>query len=137
MLDAFRSKDSFIVDTYEKGPLSYKFESKTFKNLFFEELINRDFFEFEKRSITGFGAKKYILTDYGESIRETILSELGYDLEETLSKLGTPHDYLYILTFFGLDEGRMHEELSKIQTLDRKLTATERAYEGKRTGYGI
>lgn len=136
MLDTFRSKDSFILDTYEKGPLSYKFESETFKNVFIEELLNRDYFKFEKRSIIGFGTKEYVLTDYGDSVRDTILSEL-YDLPDNLSELGTPSDYLYILSFFGLDETIIQEEKPKIEIFHRKLLAIEKAYEGRRGGHVI
>lgn len=137
ILDHFRSRNTFTVDTYEKGPLSYKFESKIFKNLFLEELLNHGFFEFEKRSVMSLGAKEYLLTDYGESVREAILSELGYDLEETFSELGTPADYLYILSFFGLDEGMMQDEISKIEILHKKLVTIEKVYERKRGGYSV
>lgn len=134
MLYPFRSKNSFHVDTYESGPLSYKFEKGTFKNLFLEELLNLDYYEYKKRSIAGFGAKEYALTAYGDNVRETILSELDYDLKERILELDTPADYLYILSFFGLDEGMMQDRLSEIKILHRKLWAIERAYERRRRG---
>lgn len=143
MLDAFRSGKSFLVDTYEKGPLSYKFEKKTFKKSFQEELLNRNLFKYDKRSIASlskninFGEKKYTLTDHGKTVRESILSELGYDLEKTITELDTPHDYFHVLSFFGLDEGTMEEQASKIKTLDRKLMAVERTYERSRGGYSV
>lgn len=143
VLDGFTSRNSFLVDTYEKGPLSYEFQSSSFKNLFLEELLNNGLFKFHKKSIISlgnsidFGVKEYILTDHGTKVREAIFSELGYDLEDRVNELDNLHDYLYILSFFGLDEGLMEDKLTEIQILDHKLTAIIRVYEGKRAGYRI